>query len=61
MAYAYLTAGKTKPQIRDIDRALAGPEGESPAEIAKRNREAMAALGQIGQLPPRKKAKKETE
>ena len=57
MTYAYLTYGKSKAQIREIDIALAGPAGESPADVAAANREAMAALGMVGMVPPRKRSK----
>jgi hypothetical protein len=57
VTYAYLTHGRTKQQIREIDLILAGPDGETPQEVAKRNQEAMAALGQVGQVRPKRKAK----
>lgn len=55
MTYAYLTHGKTKAQIREVDLILAGPEGETPEQIAAANAKAMAALGSLGQVGGRKK------
>ena len=54
LTYAYLTFGKTKAQRRELDIALAGEDGESPADIAEANRQAMAALGSIGMVAPRR-------
>lgn len=57
MTYEYLTHGKTKAQRADIDRALLGPEGETPEAIGAANKAAMDALGMIGAVPTRKRSK----
>ncbi len=56
VTYTYLTHGKTQAQRREVDVALAGPEGEPPANIAAANRQAMTALGGfgVGKAPNRK-------
>lgn len=58
MTYAYLTKGKTKAQIIEVDRILAGPQGETPQAVAAANAEAMKLLGGVGQVPPRPKKRK---
>ena len=58
MTYAYMTVGKPAPKVREIDRLLGGPDGEQakrPEEIAAENRKAMAMLGGVGQVKPRKR------
>jgi len=57
LTYTHLTAGKNPTQIREIDRILLGPEAAKPENVAKSNAQAMAALGQVGQLKPKKTKK----
>jgi hypothetical protein len=51
-----MTMAKNKHEIIEFDLMLkGGPEHADPADVAAANRDAMAALGTVGAIPPRKK------
>lgn len=47
---------KTDAEIMELDLLLAGKDEPDPADVARINREAMASLGMVGALPPRKRS-----
>lgn len=58
MTYIDMISGKTIAQIREIDRALLGPEGEKPEAIGAANKAAMEALSTaVGGPVGRRKSK----
>ena len=56
MTYAYLIHGMPPAKVRDIDKILEPTEVDSPERVAAENRRAMAALGAVGMIRPKKKA-----
>lgn len=63
-AYATLAQGRNQVQMMELDLLLAGPEGVSEEEIARRNADAQRQLAMMAPgamiAPPPKPRKKRT-
>lgn len=63
MTYAYLSQGRNRRELLELDLTLAGPDGEHDrSAIDRMNAEAQRALGPVGMLaPPPRKARRKAD